>query len=121
MKYRKFFLTMIILIILSGITSLAVPLLLQGWRLESESITADKIILIIAMIFLSKAVSVVLTVFREFFAQEYNKKNFMDFLNDYFHLKYDVIVSNGPMNMLEKIIQSVNSIYAYIMDLPIII
>ncbi|MFB0918881.1 MAG: ABC transporter ATP-binding protein [Clostridiaceae bacterium] len=43
----------------------------------------------------------------------FNERNFNDYLNRYFDLKYDYILEKGPANLLEKIGQAVNSIYAY--------
>ena len=86
MKYKPFFLTMLAMVFLSSVTALVAPFLLQAWSRDTQRapLTFQRILLLVSVIFASKVLSVGLTVYRERFAKEFNKKNFLSMLNDAF-------------------------------------
>lgn len=109
MRYRSFFAAMMALAILSGLVSMASPLLLNAWT----GIDYSRIFVLLAVLAASMAAEILLIVLRERFSRGYNIGNFKSLLNKYFHLDYDEINSRGPINLLERIAQAVNSIYLY--------
>jgi subfamily B ATP-binding cassette protein MsbA len=109
MRYRSFFAAMMSLALLSGLVSMAGPLLLNAWT----GIDHGRIFLLLAVLAASLAAEILLIVLREKFSRGYNIDNFKSLLNKYFHLDYDEINSRGPINLLERIAQAVNSIYLY--------
>ena len=106
MRYRSFFAAMMALAILSGLVSMASPLLLNAWT----GIDYSRIFVLLAVLAASMAAEILLIVLRERFSRGYNIGNFKSLLNKYFHLDYDEINSRGPINLLERIAQAVNSI-----------
>ncbi len=113
MKYRKFFVVMLIMVLLSGLAALTAPILLQIWESNNVSLSYQNIFIIILIVIASKSLNVFLTIFREKFAKEFNKKNFLRMMSDMFGMDYDSIISRGPTNLLEKISIGVNSIYSH--------
>ncbi len=113
MKYRKFFVIMLVMVLLSGLAALAAPLLLQVWESQNVLLSYQNIAIIALIVIISKTLSVLLTIFREKFAKDYNKKNFLSYMNGMFHMDYDSIITQGPTNLLEKISMAVNSIYSH--------
>lgn len=113
MRYRKFFITILIVVLLSSLASLSAPFFLQCWENNNVPLTIHRIGFIVAIIVVSKLLSILLTVYRERSAKEYNKKNFGSILDRFFHMDYDSIIKEGPTNLLEKISIAVNSIYSF--------
>ena len=115
MKYKPFFLTMLAMVFLSSVTALVAPFLLQAWSRDTQRapLTFQRILLLVSVIFASKVLSVGLTVYRERFAKEFNKKNFLSMLNDAFYMSYDEILKEGPTHLLERIALAVESIYSH--------
>ena len=114
MKYKRFFAMMLGISVLISLTSLITPFFLQIWNSRQEVLTGEKVLLLIALILLSKGLHILFIVYRERFAKNYNKKNFSDYLCDFFALNYDDLVKDGPTNILERIAMSVNSIYSFL-------
>lgn len=113
MKYKKFFITMLIVVLLASLASLAAPFFLQSWENRNVPLAIQRIGFIIAVIVISKLLAILLTVYRERFAKEYNKKNFQLLLYRFFNMDYDSIIQEGSTNLLERISIAVNSIYTY--------
>lgn len=107
---------MLLMILLSGLTALAAPLLLQVWNHSGAELTIGRIGIIIAVILCSKCLRIILTTFRESFAEDFNKRNFMEMMDHFFHMNYDEILKHGATNLLEKIQMAVNSIYSYMTE-----
>lgn len=112
-NYRKFFYSMLIIVILSSLISLISPICLQLWTKKGISLDSRHILMIVAILFLSNILNVLLIVYRERFAKHYNKQNFIAMITDFLHMDYDSITSEGPSNMLEKIVTATNQIYLY--------
>lgn len=104
---------MFILILLASLSSLLAPIFIQVWQIQGVKLSIEKIVLIIFLIMLSKGLSILFTLFRERFAKDYNKQNFISFMRNTFNMDYDTIIEKGPMNLLERCSMSVNSIYSY--------
>ncbi len=112
-NYRHFFYSMLTIVILSSLISLISPICLQLWTKKGISPDSRHILMIIAILFLSNLLNVLLIVYRERFAKHYNKQNFLAVITDFLHMDYDSITSEGPSNMLEKIVAATNQIYLY--------
>lgn len=113
MQYTMFFIVMLVMVLLSGLASLAAPLLLQVWTRSEGTLDLSKVIVILGLVAAAKIISILLCVFREKFAKDFNKKNFHRMMKDYAQLSYDTILSKGYMSILERISVSVNGIYSY--------
>lgn len=74
---------------------------------------------LIGILFLSNTLNILLIVYRERFAKHYNKQNFISLVTDFLHMDYDAIISEGPSNMLEKIVTATNQIYSYMTGIHI--
>lgn len=104
---------MFTMIVLSGATSLIAPVLLQIWKQGNRMLSIDRILFVVFIIIASRLLNMILIVYRERFAKEFNKQNFVSMMKDYFALKYETLISDGPTNLLERISIAVNSIYFY--------
>lgn len=82
-----------------------------GFR--KKGITGDKIIILPAALIASLAFEILLSIIRERFSKGYNISNFKSLMNKYFHLSYDEINSQGPINLIDRIVQAVNNIYFF--------
>lgn len=111
--YKKFFYVMLVIVFLSSIVSLIVPICLQIWNSDNISFTKNRIVLIAAILVLTNILNLILIIYREKFAENYNQKNFSAIMDDYLDMNYDAILQEGPSNIAEKIVMGVNSIYTY--------
>ncbi|OFK80508.1 hypothetical protein HMPREF2800_02400 [Anaerosphaera sp. HMSC064C01] len=116
MKYKKFFIIMFILILCSSISALLAPIFIQLWKANGTSLDTKKIVFIVLLILASKVLTILFTIFREKFAKEYNKGNFISYIKNIFNMNYDSIIEKGAMNLLERASISVNSIYSFMMS-----
>ncbi|PKK40329.1 hypothetical protein ABB02_00378 [Clostridiaceae bacterium JG1575] len=112
-NYRSFFRTMLIIVLLSSFISLISPILLQVWAKMGVYLNSTRIIMLIIILVASNLLNILLILFRERFAKNYNKQNFLAMMTDFFRMDYDSIISEGPSNMLEKIVTDTNQIYSY--------
>lgn len=113
MIYKKFFVFMILLVIFSSISALLAPTLLNYWMANGESIGSYQLIILLAALIIALFVQIVLTLFREKFAENFNINNCKNMLSVFFKLPYDKICDNGPTNLIERIILAVNNMYHY--------
>ncbi|HPP31110.1 MAG TPA: ABC transporter ATP-binding protein [Soehngenia sp.] len=113
MKYKKFFITMFVLILFSSLSALLAPIFIQIWKTEGTQLSLEKIMFIVLLILISKCLTILFTVIRERFAKDYNKANFKRYLSQIFDMDYDCIIEKGPMNLLERASIAVNSIYTF--------
>ena len=113
MKYKKFFIIMFILILCSSISALLAPIFIQLWKANGTSLDTKKIVFIVLLILASKVLTILFTIFREKFAKEYNKGNFISYIKNIFNMNYDSIIEKGAMNLLERASISVNSCLLY--------
>ncbi len=113
MKYRKFFLAMIGIVIISSLATLASPVLIQIWSRDNIGFTNQRIIGLVVVLLIAAAIEMVFICIREKFAKNFNIKNCTTMLNSMFNMKYDEINEKGPMNLIERIAISVNSFYSY--------
>ena len=116
MKYKKFFVIMFILILFSSISALLAPIFIQLWKANGTPLDTKKIVFIVMLILASKLLTILFTIFREKFAKEYNKGNFISYIKNIFNMNYDSIIEKGAMNLLERASISVNSIYSFMMN-----
>lgn len=112
-KYSKFFIVMLILIILAGLTSLISPVLLNIWSRDSVGFTKQRMLILLAVLLGSLLLEVLFTIIREKFAKDFNINNFKKMISKFFMLNYDEIIEKGPTNLMERMIIGVNSIYTF--------
>lgn len=101
------------MVVLSGLTALIAPILLQVWETQNSELGLKQIIIIVVIIVFANLLNIAFTVYRERFAKEFNKKNFLTMMKSFCELKYDTLITKGPTNILEKITLAVNSVYTY--------
>ena len=111
MKYRKFFVVMILISILGSIASLVSPILISIWGETSTNFGYQK--LLIGVMLFVWLIQMLFVYIRERFAVYFNKKNLEDSLELFYDAKYDYINKTGPSNLLERIVQGVNATYAF--------
>jgi subfamily B ATP-binding cassette protein MsbA len=112
--YRKFTILMVAIVLISSVFSLISPILINYWSNIGQEITNEEILILLGVMILATGTKIVLTYFREKFAKEFNKKNFKNYLSQYYKLDYDYITEQGPMTLMERMIIGVNSIYQYL-------
>ena len=113
MRYRRFFVLMLLMILLQSISSLLPALFLLAWQRQNQILSWKQIMLLIAITSGSTMLTIGLTFFREHYAKSFNEQNFRSMLSDALHMDYDTILTMGPANILERISDSVNKIYSY--------
>lgn len=113
MKYKNFFLSMIIIILIVSITSMISPILIQLWAKDSTGLTLNRIFIIFIILLLSMLIQLLFIYLREKFAKDFNIRNCAKLLKKYMDLNYDTINDDGPKKLIEKIAISVNSFYSY--------
>ncbi len=113
MKYKRFFMVMLVMILLASFSALFPSLLLLLWERQDVTLTWRRVLLLVLVLIGSKVLSILLTVFREKFAQNYNEHNFRSMLHESLEMDYDSILQMGPANILDRISDSVNKIYTY--------
>lgn len=112
-KYKKFFLVMLSMVLLGGAASLVSPFFLQVWESKGIELSITRILFLMLVLTLSKAMTIILAIYREKFAKEYNKRNFKEMMAQYLNMDYDSIIQKGPANMLDRITKAVLNIYDY--------
>lgn len=113
MRYKKFFVTMMLVAILGSLAALIPPLFIQLWGNQKAGLNPQRILLILGIMLLSHALSILFTLYRERFAKEYNKQNMRSMTQGLLNMDYDALISEGPVSIFEKAIMSVNSIYQF--------
>ncbi|MEA5040460.1 MAG: ABC transporter ATP-binding protein [Clostridiaceae bacterium] len=113
MKYRKFFIIMILISLLGSITSLVSPILISIWGETSTDLGYRKVLILVGIMLFVWLVQMLFVYIRERFAVHFNKKNLEDGLELFYQAKYDYLNKTGPSNLLERIIQGVNATYAF--------
>lgn len=112
-EYRKFFITMLALILLVSFTSMITPVFLQLCDSFHIALTSKILLILAVVIVLSKLFGILVLIFRERFAEAFNKRNCADMLRDMLHMNYDAITKDGPTALFERISMSVNDIYNF--------
>lgn len=113
MKYKKFFITMLLISIIGAVITLVPPALIQYWKANNINIDNAMIYTLAGIIVASYLIRVLLIYVREKFALEFNKNNFFNSLGQAHKMQYDELTNRGPLNVLERIIMSVNSTYSF--------
>ena len=114
MKYKSFFVLMVVIALIQAVTGLVAPIMMQVWVKQNVQIGFTHILIITSVMVLSLVLSLIITFMRENFAKKFNVDNVMSMTKDFFHLKYDVINSKGVQTLQNKIMDSANSIYVYL-------
>lgn len=117
--YRRFFVTILIIVLISSMLSLISPICLHLWGEMNVSLDNNRILILIGILIVSNLLNVVIIVGRERFAKHYNIRNFANMISDFLHMDYDAIIEEGPSNMLEKIVTATNQIYIYMTGMHI--
>lgn len=114
MKYKSFFVLMVVIALIQAVTGLVSPIMMQVWAKQNVQIGFTHILTVISVMMLSLVLSLIITFVRENFAKKFNVDNVMSMTKDFFYLKYDVINSKGVQTLQNKIMDSANSIYVYL-------
>ncbi|UTC76838.1 ABC transporter ATP-binding protein [Treponema sp. OMZ 799] len=111
--YKRFFMTMAALALVSAMTSLAAPFLLSFWARTDVEMNLKRVFLIISVLVLMLLLKIAIIFLRENFAKHFNIKNAKNIIEKILKLKYDAIISQGNMNLIERMAQAVNNMYIY--------
>lgn len=111
--YKKFLSVMLFIMIISSFLSLMPPICLQIWSAEGDSLNMGKIVCVVILLLVTNLINVFLVLYRESYANRFNKENARTYLRDFLSMKYDRIIQEGPSNLLERIVNAVTNIYAY--------
>lgn len=104
---------MLTIVLMMTLIALLPSLLLQALNYNGIELEKWHILFIVVAIAISNGVNLVMIAFREKFASNYNKTNFMNYISELINVDYDSIILEGPTNLVERIIVSVNNIYIY--------
>ncbi|MBS4981295.1 MAG: ABC transporter ATP-binding protein [Lachnospiraceae bacterium] len=115
-QYRNFFVFMLFLSLLSAVVTLLSPVLINIWSKTGVRISTQKLVNLFLLLVVSLVLEVLLTIFREKFAKQYNIANFNKYLHKYCHLDYDTIQEEGPTNLLGRIQMAVNNLYSFMTE-----
>lgn len=113
MKYSRFFIIMLILVVLGGLSSLISPFMISYWNRQGISLGTTQILLLLGVLFISLILELFLVYLRERFAKDFNKSTMLSLLRKYVKLEYDYIQSQGPTKLMERMVMAVNSLYTY--------
>lgn len=113
MKYRKFFIIMLFLVLCGSFMSLLSPVMLNIWMSDEVGFTSRRIAILLIILICSLILDLLFTWGREKFAKGFNISNCQSILSKYFQLSYDKINEEGPTNLIERIGQAVNNIYFF--------
>src|SRR5690625_1133345 len=111
--YSKFFISMLLVVMVAGLISLTSPILLNIWSRDAIGFTKRRILILLLILLGSLSVEVLLTIFREKFAKDFNINNFKKMIKKFLILDYDTIIEKGPTNLIERIIIGVNNVYIF--------
>lgn len=113
MKYKRFFILMLISVLLASTISLMVPMLIQYWNMENIVLTERRIVYLIIIFVIQIIIEMVITYGREVYARNFNIMNCRGLLNKFLGLKYDTINEKGSHYLIDRIAISVNNLYNY--------
>ena len=121
MKYKSFFVLMVVIALIQAVTGLVSPIMMQVWAKQNVQIGFTHILTVISVMMLSLVLSLIITFVRENFAKKFNVDNVMSMTKDFFYLKYDVINSKGVQTLQNKIMDIFNILLNIIIriDFPI--
>ena len=113
-SYRKFFIVMVLLVLINALISLVMPVLVNYWSIQKVMIGTKEVIILLVVMFAGLGLKIGLSILREVFALDFNKNNCRNYLEKYMDLNYGYISEKGPMNLLQRLGQSVSSIYLFL-------
>ena len=111
--YKHFFMAMAVLAFVSAMTSLVVPFLLSFWAKTDAEMNLKRFFIVISVLVLMFLLKTAIIFLRENFAKHFNIKNAKNIIEKILRLKYDTIISQGNMNLVERMAQAVNNMYIY--------
>lgn len=114
MKYKTFFVLMVVIALIQAIMALVAPIMMQVWARQNVQIDFFHILVVVSVMVVSLILNLIITFIRENFAKKFNVDNVMAMTQDFFHLKYDFINSQGAQALQNKIMDSANAIYIYL-------
>lgn len=112
-SYKYFFMAMAALALVSAMTSLVVPFLLSFWAKTDAEMNLKRFFIVISVLVLMFLLKTAIIFLRENFAKHFNIKNAKTIIEKILRLKYDAIISQGNMNLVERMAQAVNNMYIY--------
>lgn len=112
-SYKKFFVTMLVMMLFGAITALISPFLLNLWSQDEMGFNKARLLILSFALILSALIEVLLTMLREKFAKQYNASNFKKYIGKMLAMEYDAILEKGPANLVDRIAQAVNQLYFF--------
>ena len=112
-KYWKFTAISIIVVLISSLSSLIAPFMIQYWSNSSTGLNLKRVFLVTLLLFFTAIFELTGIYIRENFAKDFNKSNCMDMLSILLNMSYDKINENGCLNITARIRQAVNDFYLF--------
>ncbi|WP_035778376.1 ATP-binding cassette domain-containing protein [Butyrivibrio sp. MC2013] len=112
-EYKIFFLATLFLLLVSSVTALICPVLINHWINLGENVSVGKLTILLLILLASAVLQLTITYLRERYARQYNVNNFKKLLRKLFDTNYDYIQKNGMTNLIELIQEAVNNIYGF--------
>jgi len=113
MPYKKFFLTMFVVVFIGSISVLITPVLIQIWSQDVIGLNYGRIVLLFLVLLLAMSIELTAIFFRERFAKNFNIQTCKTLLNDYLNSSYDMLHEKGSMYLVERIAGAVNHYYNF--------
>ena len=112
-RYKKFFVISLLLSLIGAVSALISPVLLNLWAGEKVGISRERIFVLLAVLLATALLEIIIVIFREQFARQYNVSNFVSYMEKFLSMNYDAILSRGPANIIQRIQQAVGNMYSF--------
>lgn len=112
-KYGFFIFITALIVLLSTLSALVSPIMIQMWSASENGITKGRIAAICIVMLISGLLEIVCFWIREYFAKNFNISNCKSFFKAFFGMTYDKINELGTLSVTAKIRQAVNDFYLY--------
>ena len=112
-RYRSFIFITVIIVMLSTLSTLVSPVMVQVWSRSEGGLSASRIAMLCGILLISGLLEILCFWLREHFAKNFNIANCKAFLGLFWGMEYDKINEAGSLSLTAKIRQAVNDFYMY--------
>lgn len=116
LKNKKFVIITFILTLFTAILTVSVPILLSNIFNNNYTINTPNFILIIVFMFITYAIQISMVIIRENFALKFNTDYTKELYAKLFNMKYDSILEQGSSYLIDRIGQTVNNLYLFLIN-----
>lgn len=116
LKNKRFVIITFILTLFTAILTVSVPILLSNIFNNNYTINTQNFILIIIFMFITYAIQISMVIIRENFALKFNTDYTKELYSKLFNMKYDSILEQGSSYLIDRIGQTVNNLYLFLIN-----